>query len=297
MESLAGVPVRCELASEFRYRTMPLNKDALCVIISQSGETADSLAALRDAKANGLKTLAIVNVVGSSIAREADYVLYTLAGPEISVASTKAYSLQAALLSAIAIYLSLLRGRIDEIIARTMFSSLCKDLPMLVDKVLSQKEQIADISRSIIGAEHLFYIGRGIDYYLALEASLKLKEISYIHSEAYPSGELKHGTISLITEGTPVFAIITDPNLAEKSLLAVHEVASRGAHVYIISTDQISREHKLPQCKKIILPDAPEHLRPIVAATAIQLLAYFTAKEKGLDVDKPRNLAKSVTVE
>lgn len=297
IERLARIPVSVEIASEFRYGEQIFDEGALVILLSQSGETADTVAALRRAKELGIPTLAVVNAFGSTLAREADEVIYTLAGPEISVASTKAYSLQSALLSAVAIYLSLLRGRIDEIIARTMFSSLCKDLPMLVDKVLSQKEQIADISRSIIGAEHLFYIGRGIDYYLALEASLKLKEISYIHSEAYPSGELKHGTISLITEGTPVFAIITDPNLAEKSLLAVHEVASRGAKIYIISTDQISREHKLPQCKKIILPDAPEHLRPIVAATAIQLLAYFTAKEKGLDVDKPRNLAKSVTVE
>ena len=189
------------------------------------------------------------------------------------------------------------RGRTDEESAKALFGSLLSDLPRLVDEVLEKKDEIARVADKIYSAEHLFYIGRGIDYYLALEASLKLKEISYIHSEAYPSGELKHGTISLVSDGTPIVALITDSSLVEKSLLAVHEVISRGAEVTIICTDRISRDHELPACEKIILPDAPEHLLPVVTATALQLLAYFTATKKGLDVDKPRNLAKSVTVE
>ena len=297
IERLARIPVSVEIASEFRYGEQIFDDGSLVILLSQSGETADTVAALRRAKELGIPTLAIVNVFGSTLAREADEVIYTLAGPEISVASTKAYSLQCALLSALAIRLSLIRGRTDEESAKALFSSLVSDLPRLVDEVLEKKDEIARVADKIYSAEHLFYIGRGIDYYLALEASLKLKEISYIHSEAYPSGELKHGTISLVSDGTPIVALITDSSLVEKSLLAVHEVISRGAEVTIICTDRISRDHELPACEKIILPDAPEHLLPVVTATALQLLAYFTATKKGLDVDKPRNLAKSVTVE
>jgi glucosamine--fructose-6-phosphate aminotransferase (isomerizing) len=297
IERLAKIPVSVEIASEFRYSEQIFGEGAIVILLSQSGETADTVAALRRAKEMGIPTLAIVNVFGSTLAREADEVIYTLAGPEISVASTKAYSLQCALLSALAISLSVLGGRIDASCARTLFSSLLTDLPQLVVEVLAKKDEIVSVAQELSSSEHLFYIGRGIDYSLSLEASLKLKEISYIHSEAYPSGELKHGTISLVSDGTPIVAIITDSALVEKSLLAVHEVISRGAKVFIICTDRISREHELPKCEKIILPDAPEHLLPMVTATAIQLLAYFVATKKGLDVDKPRNLAKSVTVE
>lgn len=297
IERLARIPVSVEIASEFRYGEQIFGEGSLVILLSQSGETADTVAALRRAKELGIPTLAIVNVFGSTLAREADEVIYTLAGPEISVASTKAYSLQCALLSALAIKLALIRGKTDEESARALFGSLLSDLPRLVADLLAKESDISRVADKICSVEHLFYIGRGVDYYLALEASLKLKEISYIHSEAYPSGELKHGTISLVTNKTPIVAMLTDSSLAEKSLLAVHEVMSRGADVTVICTERILREHELPDCERIILPDAPEHLLPVVAATALQLLAYFAATKKGLDVDKPRNLAKSVTVE
>lgn len=297
IERLAGIPVSVDIASEFRYRESLLPKNTLVLLLSQSGETADTIAAMRKAKAEGYPTLAVVNVFGSTLARESDRVLYTYAGPEISVASTKAYSVQCAMLALLAIKLALLKGRLSEEEARTLCSSLLCDLPALVGQVLNMSEDIRAVARRLVSAEHLFYIGRGIDYSLALEASLKLKEISYIHSEAYPSGELKHGTISLISDGTPVIAVITDRALAKKSLVGVHEVISRGAEVIIICSEEIARTEELPSCKALVLPSAPPLLLPFAVATAIQLLAYHVSAEKGLDVDKPRNLAKSVTVE
>lgn len=297
IEKLAGIPVSVDIASEFRYRESLLPKNTLVILLSQSGETADTIAAMRKAKAEGYPTLAVVNVFGSTLAREAECVLYTYAGPEISVASTKAYSVQCAMLALLAIKLALLKGTLIEEDARALCSSLIEELPPLIGQVLSTKEEIRTFARGLIASEHLFYIGRGIDYSLALEASLKLKEISYIHSEAYPSGELKHGTISLISDGTPVIAIITDRSLAKKSLVGVQEVLSRGADVILICSEEVSREDELPKCKTLVLPSASPLLLPFAAATAVQLLAYYVSAEKGLDVDKPRNLAKSVTVE
>ncbi len=297
IEKYARIPVSVEIASEFRYRDLILQKGTLALFLSQSGETADTIAALRKAKELGYPTLAIVNVFGSTLAREADRVLYTDAGPEISVASTKAYSVQCAMLSLLALKLALIKKQMDADRARMICKELLCELPLAVESVISRGEEIRHLSRSITSAEHLFFIGRGIDYSLALEASLKLKEISYIHSEAYPSGELKHGTISLISDGTPVIAIITDRSLAEKSLFGVHEVISRGARVILICSEEIAREGALPDCERFILPKASTTVIPFALATAVQLLAYHTSAEKGLDVDKPRNLAKSVTVE
>ena len=297
IEKYARIPVSVEIASEFRYRDSIIQNGTLALFLSQSGETADTIAALRKAKELGYPTLAIVNVFGSTLAREADRVLYTNAGPEISVASTKAYSVQCAMLALLALRLALLRGEMSEDKVKKICRSLLCELPSAVESVISRGDEIRALSMSITDAEHLFFIGRGIDYSLSLEASLKLKEISYIHSEAYPSGELKHGTISLISDGTPVIAIITDRALAEKSLFGVHEVISRGARVILFCSEDISREASLPNCDKFILPKCASAVSPFALATAVQLLAYHTSAEKGLDVDKPRNLAKSVTVE
>lgn len=297
IENIANIPATVEIASEFRYASYPIHKNSLAIFISQSGETADTLAALRKAKEMGIPTLAIVNVFGSTVAREADKVLYTQAGPEISVASTKAYSTQCALLCLLAIKLGIENSCLELNKAEKYCSELQEEIASSLPDVLKQSEHIADIASGLCSAEHLFYIGRGIDYYLALEASLKLKEISYIHSEAYPAGELKHGTISLISTGTRVIGILTDPSLAKKTLLSLHEVLSRGARLMLVCTKKIIRENTLPDADIIALPDASELARPILTATALQLIAYHTAAKKGLDVDKPRNLAKSVTVE
>ena len=297
IEKLAKIPVSVEIASEFRYRDLLLPNNTLILFLSQSGETADTIAALRKVKELGYPTLSIVNVFASTLARESDRVPYTNAGPEISVASTKAYSVQCAMLTLLAVKLAITNENISEKKGKELCLSLLEELPQVIEDVLSMSEGIRAIAKQILSAEHLFYIGRGIDYSLALEASLKLKEISYIHSEAYPSGELKHGTISLVSEGTPVIAIITDRALAKKSLVGVHEVISRGATVFIICSDEIARENELPNCARLVLPKSSPLLLPFSAATAVQLLAYFTSAEKGLDVDKPRNLAKSVTVE
>lgn len=300
LEGLAHIRTDVEIASEFRYRNPILNKDTLVVLLSQSGETADTIAALRKAHEMGLRTLAVVNVFGSTLAREADGVIYTFAGPEIAVASTKAYSVQCTLLTLLALKFALINKITDEHKVRNLCNRICEELPSGIESTLSLEKNISEIADSVKDSEHLFYIGRGIDYALSLEASLKLKEISYIHSEAYPSGELKHGTISLITEKTPVISIITDPTLAAKSLLAVHEVASRGASVTLICSKEAADTCNISSSKefrKIILPLPSSIIAPISAATAIQLLAYHVAAKKGLDVDKPRNLAKSVTVE
>ena len=297
IEKLARIPVTVDIASEFRYSDPILSKHSLVIFLSQSGETADTIAALRKAKELGVASLAIVNVFGSTLAREADRVIYTLAGPEISVASTKAYSVQCAVLCLLAIKLGLTAAALEPQSAAEHCRSLMGELESAIEATLSLSESISQIAQKLVDCEHLFYIGRGIDYCLATEASLKLKEISYIHSEAYAAGELKHGTISLVTEQTPIVAIMTDEKLAAKTLNGVHEVISRGAKIIIICTEAVVKANSLPECELVVLPKTRELLYPFVCATAVQLLAYHTSAKKGLDVDKPRNLAKSVTVE
>ncbi len=297
IERLARVPVRVEIASEFRYRDPILQKKDLVILLSQSGETADTLAALRHAKAQGVYTLAVVNVIGSTVAREADSVLYTMAGPEIAVASTKAYCVQCVLLYLFALRLALLRGQISAETVRETCQNLLHEVPKSIKAVLTMKDDIRAHAKTLIGAEHIFYIGRGIDCDLCTEASLKLKEISYIHSEAYAAGELKHGTISLVVDGTPVVALCTVSALAEKMLSGIREVASRGAKLLLVTTKKVAERVDFPADRRIILPEIDELLAPFPAICAMQLLAYYVSAQKGLDVDKPRNLAKSVTVE
>lgn len=307
IEMFARVPTEVCIASEFRYRDPILHGNELVLLLSQSGETADTLAALRHAKAAGVPTLAIVNVIGSSVAREADRVLYTLAGPEIAVASTKAYSVQCACLALMAIDLALKNGRMTEKEARGLTETLLTSVPEAVGKVIGMSEKIKVLADEFTDTEHLFYIGRGIDCDLCAEGSLKLKEISYIHSEAYAAGELKHGTISLVTDRVPVVAVMTDRSLAGKTLSGVREVKSRGAHLLVLTTDGVKESlgAPIPCDKTITVPeigceDCPYLARLLTlfpAVTALQLFAYHAAADRGLDVDKPRNLAKSVTVE
>ena len=295
IEQLAGLPVRCELASEFRYRTMPLCKNALCIVISQSGETADSLAALRDAKAKGIKTLAIVNVVGSSIAREADYVLYTLAGPEISVATTKAYSAQLAICYVLAIKLALAKGAITEDQAKELAAEVMT-IPCKINKVLEDKERLQWFAAKLAAQKDIFFIGRGIDYAITLEGSLKMKEISYIHSEAYAAGELKHGTISLIEDGTFVIGVLTQSNLYEKTLSNLVETKARGAYLMALTS---FGNYAIEDSADFVVyvPKINELFAASLAVVPLQLMGYYVSCARGLDVDKPRNLAKSVTVE
>ena len=295
VEKLAGIPVRCELASEFRYRSMPLNKNALCIIISQSGETADSLAALRDAKANGIKTLAIVNVVGSTIAREADYVLYTLAGPEISVATTKAYSAQLAVCYVLAIKIALTKGTITADEAKELTEEVMS-IPAKINKVLEDKERLQWFAAKLAAQKDIFFIGRGIDYAITMEGSLKMKEISYIHSEAYAAGELKHGTISLIEEGTFVIGVLTQSALYEKTLSNLVETKARGAYLMALTS---FGNYAIEDSADFVVyvPKINELFAASLAVVPLQLLGYYVSCARGLDVDKPRNLAKSVTVE
>ena len=295
IEQLAGIPVRCELASEFRYRTMPLNKNALCIIISQSGETADSLAALRDAKKNGIKTLAIVNVVGSSIAREADYVLYTLAGPEISVATTKAYSAQLAVCYVLSIKLALAKSMITTEQAKELTAEVMS-IPCKINKVLEDKERLQWFASKLAAQKDIFFIGRGIDYAITMEGSLKMKEISYIHSEAYAAGELKHGTISLIEEGTFVIGVLTQSSLYEKTLSNLVETKARGAYLMALTS---FGNYAIEDSADFVVyvPKINELFAASLAVVPLQLLGYYVSCARGLDVDKPRNLAKSVTVE
>ena len=295
IEQLAGIPVRCELASEFRYRTMPLNKNALCIVISQSGETADSLAALRDAKKNGIKTLAIVNVVGSTIAREADYILYTLAGPEISVATTKAYSAQLAVCYVLAIKLALAKGTITDEQAKELASEVMS-IPCKINKVLEDKERLQWFAAKLAAQKDIFFIGRGIDYAITMEGSLKMKEISYIHSEAYAAGELKHGTISLIEEGTFVIGVLTQSGLYEKTLSNLVETKARGAYLMALTS---FGNYAIEDSADFVVyvPKINELFAASLAVVPLQLLGYYVSCARGLDVDKPRNLAKSVTVE
>ena len=295
IEDLADIPVRVELASEFRYRKMPLDKDSLVIVISQSGETADTLAALRLAKERGIETLAVVNVVGSSIAREADYVLYTLAGPEISVATTKAYSAQLAAVDCLAVQLAYVRGRITEEKYHYYIEQLLT-IPEKISRTLEDKGRIQWFAAKYANAKDVFFIGRGIDYAVGLEGSLKLKEVSYIHSEAYAAGELKHGTISLIETGTLVIGILTQSDLYEKTISNMVECKARGA--YLMGLTTFGRYETEDQADfTFYVPKVDEHFEDSLAVIPLQLLGYYVSVAKGLDVDKPRNLAKSVTVE
>ena len=295
IEDLARIPVRVEVASEFRYRTLLLDKDDLVVIISQSGETADSLAALREAKARGVRTLAIVNVVGSSIAREADNVFYTLAGPEIAVATTKAYSTQLIACYALAMELGRVHGTLEE----KQYTALVSELEALPDKmtrILEDKERIQWFAAKFANARDVFFIGRGIDYAICMEGSLKMKEISYIHSEAYAAGELKHGTISLIEKGTLVIGVLTQKHLFEKTVSNMIECRSRGAYLMGL-TAYGNYEVEDTAGFTVYVPKTDEHFATSLAVIPLQLLGYYISVARGLDVDKPRNLAKSVTVE
>ena len=295
IEDLAEVPVKAEIASEFRYKKMLIDKDALVVIISQSGETADTLAALRAAKANGIRTLAIVNVVGSTIAREADNVLYTLAGPEIAVATTKAYSAQLAAMYALAVELAYVKGTIGKNDYKYYIEELLA-LPEKIDAAITNKERIQWFASKHSNANDIFYLGRGLDYAISLEGSLKMKEISYIHSEAYAAGELKHGTISLIEDGMLVIGILTQGELMEKTISNMAECKARGAYLMGVTADgNYGVEDSVNFA--IYVPRADEHFIGSIAVIPLQLLGYYTSVAKGLDVDKPRNLAKSVTVE
>ena len=295
IEDLTGIPVRVDLASEFRYRNMPLNSRALAVFISQSGETADTLAALRKAKENGLRTLAIVNVLGSSIAREADGVIYTLAGPEISVATTKAYSAQLIVCYLIALKLARVRGTLDDDKYNAMTAEL-KTIPDKINSILNDKERIQWFASKHAHDSDMFFIGRGVDYSVSMEGSLKMKEISYIHSESYPAGELKHGTISLIEDGTLVVGVLTQSALIEKTLSNLVECRSRGAYIMgLTSYGNYSVEDTANFT--VYIPKTDEHFAASLAVVPLQLLGYYLSVSKGLDVDKPRNLAKSVTVE
>ncbi|MDE7364845.1 MAG: glutamine--fructose-6-phosphate transaminase (isomerizing) [Ruminococcus sp.] len=295
IEDFTSIPVRVELASEFRYRKMKLAKNSLVIIISQSGETADSLAALRMAKDNGVKTLGIVNVVGSSIAREADNVFYTLAGPEISVATTKAYSTQLVAGYLLAMQFALARGEMEQ----EKYDELLKELaeiPAKIEKILEDKERIQWYATKLATSKDAFFIGRGIDYAIGLEGSLKMKEISYIHSEAYAAGELKHGPISLIENGVPVISILTQPDLYEKTVSNMVEVKSRGASLVGLTTYGNYSMEDLADFT-VYIPKTDPHFAGSLSVIPLQLLGYYVSVAKGYDVDKPRNLAKSVTVE
>lgn len=295
IEELAQIPVRVELASEFRYRRMLFAPNSLVIIVSQSGETADSLAALREAKAHGVKTLAIVNVVGSTIAREADHVFYTLAGPEIAVATTKAYSTQLIASYILSIEFARVRGMIDEDRAAELIAEL-QTIPDKIEKLLEDKERIQWFAAKQMNAQNMFFIGRGIDYAVSLEGSLKMKEISYIHSEAYAAGELKHGTISLIEPGTLVIGVLTQQDLYEKTVSNMVECKSRGAYLMALTT---YGNYSIEDCAEFVIyiPKTDPLFAASLAVIPLQLLGYYVSVAKGLDVDKPRNLAKSVTVE
>lgn len=295
IEGLARIPVEVDLASEFRYRNPILEEGAMVVVISQSGETADTLAALREAKARGFQVLGIVNVVGSSIAREADNVMYTWAGPEIAVATTKAYSAQLVALYLLAMKLGRVRGQIKNKEFAAMLGDL-RCLPDQIELLLNNKYKIQKFANRYIGAKDVFFIGRGIDYAISLEGSLKLKEISYIHSEAYAAGELKHGTISLIEEGTLVAAVSTQPDLYAKTISNMVEVKARGAFVLAVTCEE-NKEIEKAADYVIYIPETNPFFANSLAIIPLQLFGYYVAVGKGCDVDKPRNLAKSVTVE
>ncbi len=294
-EDLTRIPVRVELASEFRYRAPILGPGDLVILISQSGETADTLAALREAKALGIRTLAVVNVVGSSISREADHVFYTLAGPEIAVATTKAYSAQLVACYTLAMQFAKVRGLLDSQTYQDMIGELLQ-LPDKIDRIIEDKERIQWFAAKYANAKDVFFVGRGLDYAAGLEGSLKMKEISYIHSEAYAAGELKHGTISLIEDGTLVIGILTQGALFEKTISNMAECKARGAYLMGLTTfGNYNIEDTVNFT--VYVPKTDEHFAASLAVIPLQLLAYYLSVARGLDVDKPRNLAKSVTVE
>ena len=295
LEGMARIPVEVDLASEFRYRDPILAEGTLVIVVSQSGETADSLAALREAKKKGCKVLGIVNVVGSSIAREADNVLYTWARPEIAVATTKAYSCQLTALYLLAMRFAYARGAISESELAEMIEDL-KKLPAQVEMLLSHKDRIQKFANRYLAARSIFFIGRGIDYAISLEGSLKLKEVSYIHSEAYAAGELKHGTISLIEEGTLVTAVLTQEDLYKKMLSNMEEVKTRGAFVMAV-TNEGNLDVEKAADYVVYIPETNRFFTNSLAIVPLQLFGYYVAVGRGCDVDKPRNLAKSVTVE
>ena len=293
IEKLCKIPVEVEIASEFRYRDPIIDNKTLCIYISQSGETADTIAALKLAKSKGAKTLSISNVIGSSITREADYTIYTHAGPEIAVASTKAYTSQVVLLNILAIYFAEILESADKEVIEHLKSDIL-DLPAKITALLNNTEEIQEFAKKIYTQKDIFFLGRGVDYHVALEGSLKLKEISYIHSEAYAAGELKHGPIALIENGITVVGIMTIPNLVEKCVSNMQEVISRGANTLIITNQNLPNSNFN---YVINIPETNPLISPILSVIPMQLLAYYISKNKGLDVDKPRNLAKSVTVE
>ena len=295
MEDLARIPVRVDLASEFRYRRPILDPNGLVIIISQSGETADSLAALRLAKEQGVRTLAVVNVVGSSIARETDHVFYTLAGPEIAVATTKAYSTQLAAGYLLSVQFAKVRGQITDEQYRSYLEEM-ETLPQKIQKIIDDKERLQWFAAKQVAARDIFFVGRGIDYAVSLEGSLKMKEISYIHSEAYAAGELKHGTISLLEDGTLVIGVLTQPKVYEKSVSNMVECKSRGAYLMCLTT---YGNYNIEDTADFVtyIPKTDEHFAASLAVIPLQLMGYYVSVARGLDVDRPRNLAKSVTVE
>lgn len=295
IERLTRIPVEAEVASEYRYRSPLADEHTLVVAVSQSGETADTLAAMKEARTLGARVIAITNVVGSSAAREADAVLFTMAGPEIAVASTKAYTSQLIALYLLAIYLADLLGTMDPS-DRAELLAMLEKLPLQAGETLAGAGLLQELAANIAGCEHLFFIGRGLDYAAALEASLKLKEISYIHSEAYPAGELKHGSLALIEDGTPVVAVALQDSLLEKTIGNIKEVKTRGAYVIGIAPEGDTELAKAAD-RVVYVPRSHALLSPALAAIPLQLLAYYAALARGNDVDKPRNLAKSVTVE
>jgi glucosamine--fructose-6-phosphate aminotransferase (isomerizing) len=295
IEQYARIPVDVEIASEYRYRSPIFSENTLVIVISQSGETADTLAALREVKQQGLRVLAITNVVGSSAAREADDVIVTWAGPEIAVASTKAYTTQLAALYLLAIHFAHVRGHLADAEVRELIEAL-DGLPAIAEQVLDTAPQLENFAARYVEATDAFFIGRGLDYSLSLEGALKLKEISYIHAEAYAAGELKHGTLALITEGVPVIALATQPQLYEKTVSNIVEVKARGA--FVLGMTWVGNEDLEKSVDEVIyLPKTLPALAPLVAVIPMQLLSYYAAVARGNDVDKPRNLAKSVTVE
>ncbi|CDF57685.1 glutamine--fructose-6-phosphate transaminase (isomerizing) [Thermobrachium celere] len=295
IEKLARIPVEVDIASEFRYRDPIINERTLMMVISQSGETADTLAALREAKNRGARVIAITNVVGSSVAREADDILYTWAGPEIAVASTKAYVTQLIAIYIVALYLARLNGKMTVEEYRVIRDELLK-LPEKAEEVLNRKEEIQKFAAKNYGHKDIFYLGRGLDFAVALEGALKIKEISYIHAEAYAAGELKHGPIALIDKGVPVIALATQEDLFEKMVSNIKEVVTRGAKVLGVAFDGHEDIEKVVD-QTVYIPKTLPLLAPVLSVIPLQLLSYYTAVERGCDVDKPRNLAKSVTVE
>ncbi|CZR95352.1 MULTISPECIES: glutamine--fructose-6-phosphate transaminase (isomerizing) [unclassified Clostridioides] len=295
IEKFVNIPVITDIASEFRYSDPFVDENSLVILVSQSGETADTLAVLRDSKAKGARILSITNVVGSSIARESDDVFYTWAGPEVAVASTKAYTTQITSLYMIALDFAIKKGTINREFYDSMISKM-KEIPSKIQEILDNEEYIKEIAKTVVSSDHAFYLGRGIDYSLAMEGSLKLKEISYIHAEAFAAGELKHGTIALIEKGTPVIAIATQEKLFEKMVSNMEEVRARGAYVVAIAQSHNKDVEKAAD-RIIYIPNSDDILSPILAVVPMQLLAYHVSVLRGCDVDKPRNLAKSVTVE